>query len=63
MFTYLRVCRYCVLLSTEWLYFNSQEDALAEAQPLGVLKVLGAKPMAADATTYIDFGSVSCYNR
>ncbi|EQC41901.1 hypothetical protein SDRG_00756 [Saprolegnia diclina VS20] len=49
--------RYCVLLSTEWLYFNSQEDALAEAQPLGVLKVLGAKPMAADATTYIDFTS------
>ncbi|KDO32462.1 hypothetical protein SPRG_02939 [Saprolegnia parasitica CBS 223.65] len=49
--------RYCVLLSTEWLYFNSQEDALAQAQPLGVLKVLGAKPMAADTTTYIDFNS------
>ncbi|OQR94637.1 hypothetical protein ACHHYP_01039 [Achlya hypogyna] len=34
--------RYCVLLGTEWLYFNTQEDALENVQPLGVFKVLGA---------------------
>ncbi|OQR92293.1 hypothetical protein THRCLA_08737, partial [Thraustotheca clavata] len=36
--------RYCVLLGTEWLYFNTQENALANQQPLGVFKVSTVAP-------------------
>ncbi|KAF0693870.1 Aste57867_15212 [Aphanomyces stellatus] len=42
--------RYCVLLRTLWLYYATQEDALASVDPLGTLQVTGVDVTATDAT-------------
>ena len=49
---------YCILLGTEWIEFKSQEEALAQKEPLEVFKISRARAWQKESLRMFHWGTV-----